>query len=232
MRCISASSLSLYNSCPYCWWMKYVAKCVQEENDALKIGIAFHKCLELFDKKIPKDEIFKRIKKDLIIKNTDQEIDNYALVRDMAEIYFKDPIKGTVLETEKKFSLKLDGIPVPLFGYIDKVMEGYDIVDYKTTSKDFKQEDIDTIQTLCYSYVMWKFNGKIPQVTFYVINKKKIKKPTYKPQILIIKKSTDDVIKFPRICEDFYEKVQAKKFEPSKEPHFSPFKGMCPTAFC
>lgn len=213
IKTLSASSLSAYKTCPLQFYYTYVLKLKQLPNDAFKIGTALHKCLELFHNGVTIEQIMERMFNELVVNKTKEELEMYGLIRKLLEKYAKNPILDENLETEFKFSYPIKDIPIPLFGYIDRITNK-GIIEYKTSSFDYTEEDIDTIQATTYSYAFWRKYKKIPLITFVVFNKKKANKDSYKPQILTIKRSEQDLINFEEHCKDVYNKIINKEFNP------------------
>ena len=215
MKTISASSIKIYQACPYQYKLKYILRLEQLPNDAFEIGIQYHKATELFHKGVDKDIILASIKSEMIgDKPDDKNIDKFGLVRVMFEKYIQYPVEGETLETEYKFFVKSPKLPYPLFGYIDRIIPGA-ILDYKTSSIDYKQEDIEkNIQTDIYSYAYWRKYSEMPRVIYHVVNKKKAHKLDYKPQVLETVRTKEDISKLFNTCNEFCDNVKDKKFNP------------------
>lgn len=224
---ISATSLKLYDTCPYCWKLKYVYKLIEPEKDFFIIGSGFHKGCELYHTGISPENIIDRLKGEWLDLKSEESIKTFGMIRGLVEFYFNNPLVLETLETEKQFSIKIEGVPVPIFGFIDRVVTD-GITEYKTTSTDYKQEDIDNIQTETYSYAYYKLFGKMPLVTYYVVNKNKIKKPNYSPQILPIQKEESMIPIFEDKVRTFYNNIVNQKFDPNPAFHFSSIPGYCP----
>lgn len=220
MKTISATSLRSYETCPYQWKMKYVHKLEQLENDAFIVGKAYHRAVELFHKGMDKELVIEKIKSEMLSeKPTDKEIDNFGLVRVMFKKYTEYPFEGETLETEYKFYIKSPKLPYPFFGFIDRIIPDI-VLDYKTSSKDFTQEDIeDNPATDIYSYAFWRKYGKMPRVVYHINNKKKAHKPNYKPQILETTRTKEDINELFVRCDEFCIDVKNKKFDPISGIH-------------
>jgi len=229
MKHISATSLKTFQTCPMQWMYKYDYELLQAPNPAFQIGSAYHKMVEEFHKGISVENILENTKKDIIKKKTNDEIDMFGLLRLMFVKYAENPIKGNTVKTEFRFNIPLPNLKVGLYGFIDRIVEGDRIVEYKTTSKDYIQEDVNNIQSHIYSYVYFKIYGKIPTVTYSVVNKKKIKQPNYRLQILEIKCTDKDLKTLETDCVNFYNDVQEKKFKANKGKHcfWCPYVNFC-----
>lgn len=220
VKTISASQMNTYITCPYQWYLNYILKLVQLPNPAFIIGTAYHKCLERFHNGDSDVEILADLKKDLMSdKPTNEEIERFGLVRKMYAKYKLNPLKGKVVETEFKFSIKIPGIDVPLYGFVDRVDEDK-IGEYKTSSFDYKEEDIKTIQSKTYSYAVLNVKGKLLPVTYCINNKGKVNNDNYKPQQMTIKYTLEDMKDFEEFVRNFYKEIHSKdKFEPKRGVH-------------
>ena len=172
---LSASSIKVFETCPLQWQYQYVFGLMQLPNPNFIIGKAYHKSLEDFHQGISKSLILERLKKDLIRKETTREFERYGLVRKMFNAYVDNPVEGHIISLEKKFSIDIDGIDVPLVGIMDR-MDVDKTVEYKTSSVDYKQEDIDNIQSKIYFYARYKLFGDILPIKYSINNKLKAKR--------------------------------------------------------
>ena len=134
----------------------------------------------------------------------------------MLELYAKYPLGGKTKQLEYEFRLALPNSNAPLYGFMDRVTEDNEVIEYKTSSKDYTSQDIKTIQAEMYSYVIEQQTGKPAQVIFYVFNKNKVKKPTYIPQILAYQPDTS---KFISKVGTFTQNVKKNKFKANKGKH-------------
>jgi len=221
LKNISATSISTYEECPLKWKYQYILKLLQLPNDAFIIGIAYHKALQLYHE-LPttntKEKIIEQLKKEMIVNKTDDEINRFSLVRKMFEKYTENPLLGNIIEKEFKFEVSLPNLPINLIGYVDRVGEDF-IIEYKTTSEDFKQERIDNLQSRIYTYAILKTKGKLLPVKYSINNKKKVNKKEYKPQILTIQYNEDDMKKLEQKCLEFYNQVEHSEFKHKSGSH-------------
>lgn len=225
LRIISASSMSSYEMCPKNWYLHYVVKLIDPPNPAFIIGTAYHKCLEDFHNGKKIDAIIEELKKDLLgDEPTKDAIKRFGIVRKMFEKYLLNPLPGDILEQEYKFTVKVPGVPIPLFGFVDRV-DVDKIGENKTTSIDFTQKDIQTIQSLIYTYAIYKEKGKILPVHYTVNNKNKVNKDSYKPQRLVIQYTEEDMKELELKIKKFYEEVTTATSFPHK-------KGKYPCPWC
>jgi DNA helicase-2/ATP-dependent DNA helicase PcrA len=220
VKTISASQMNTYSTCPLQWYYAYILKLVQLPNPAFIIGTAYHKCLERFHKGDGNEDIINDLKKSLMSpKPSDEEIERFGLVRKMFEKYKKNPVIGKVIETEFCFKIDIPGIPVPLYGFIDRVDEDK-IPEYKTSSFDYKEEDIKTIQSKTYTYAVLKQKGKLLPVVYCINNKNKVNNDNYIPQQMKVEYGMEDMKNFEEYVRNFYKEIETKtKFDPKQGIH-------------
>jgi len=227
LKSISATSITTYEECPLKWKYQYIYKLLQLPNDAFIIGIAYHKALQFYHQ-LPaentKEKIIKQLKNEMLIKKTDDEIKRFSLVRKMFEKYIENPVLGNIIEKEFNFNVTLPGLPVKLYGFVDRVDEDF-IIEYKTTSEDYTQERIDNLQSKIYTYAVLKTKGKLLPVKYSINNKKKVDKKEYKPQVLTIQYNQDDMKKLEQKCLEFYNQIQHSEFKHRQGSHcyYCPF---------
>lgn len=211
IKTISASSITTYDACPLQWYYNYMLKLVQLPNPAFMVGTAYHKALELFHQSRKDEQIKETIKKLLLSdKKEKDEIERYALVAAMFRKYKENLLKGDIVHNEFRFRQKVPNLPVPLYGFVDRV-DTDKIVEYKTSSFDYKRENIETLQSKIYTYAVWKKKGKILPVHYSVMNKKKARKKEYKPQVMVIEYKEQDMLDLEKTLIEFYNKVVNKK---------------------
>ncbi len=219
LKRISASSVNTFQTCKLQWHFNYILKLIQLPNPNFIVGTAYHKCLEEFHSGRKPEQIIKELKKDLLEEKTDEAIQRFGMVRKMFEKYIKDPVKGDILHNEYRFSLDIEGIDVPLVGFVDRV-DVDKIVEYKTSSFDYKQENVETIQSKIYTYAIWRETGKIYPVVYSINNKKKINNSSYKPQTMGIEYTVDDMHELEDYLRGVYtDMVNTKTFPHNKSFH-------------
>jgi RecB family exonuclease len=225
LKTISATSINTYNNCELNWYLKYVAKLLNLPNPAFIIGSAYHKCIEDFNNGMAKEFVIEKLKKDILKdKPTEEDIKTFGLVRRMFEKYLINAIEGSKDSSEFKFNIKIPGIPVPLFGFIDRVDKDK-IVEYKTTSQDFTLNDVKTIQSKIYVYAIYRTLKKILPVEYSINNKKKVNKDNYKPQRLRVEYTKDDLEDLEDDLRAFYNKVVS-------QTNFKHKQGIYPCQWC
>lgn len=220
---ISATSYNLYKQCPYQWKLKYKLNLLQGENKAFKIGSAVHKGLEMFHIGFSEEQIY-NVAKDTMLNGEEtspEDIKNYSMVRRMIEAYIRNPIIDETIAVEHRFKIGVLGLVTPLTGFVDRITTS-GIVEYKTSAKDYTLDDIDNIQTDIYSYayVNSKFySGKMPMVTYCVLNKQKSKKNNYIPQNLSITRTKRDMEKLVSDLARFEFNVKKDNFGATPGQH-------------
>lgn len=213
LKSISATSYSTYEVCPYKWSLKYKSKLLTMPNPAFIVGTAVHNALENYHNGMTVDNVMAELRLELLNKEetTEVELDRFGMARNMVEAYIRNPVDLETIQTEYKFILPVPELTAPLFGFVDRiVVPGF--VEYKTSVKMFKLEDIDNIQTDIYSYVGWKNRGFMPLVTYCILHKTKSKKPDYKPQIMEITRTEDDMVELIRKLKTFEENIEREEF--------------------
>jgi len=230
MKTISATSYKMYETCPYQWMLKYKVNCLQMPNPAFIIGTAFHKGVEKFHTGRSVEDVVAELKKEMLngTATTGEQIDMFGLVRQMVEAYARNPVTYATIETEYQFNIPVFGVTAPLFGFIDRVVEG-GVVEYKTSAKDYTIDDIDNIQTDIYSFAYRQRFHAIPRVTYCVMNKEKAKRSDYRPQILEITREEARMEELVGKLARFEHSVKIDNFEPKPATHcrWCPFADSC-----
>jgi uncharacterized protein (UPF0335 family) len=195
------------------------------------------------------DKAIAEIKKEMLQPANDENIDQFGLVRQMLECYNRNRIIATTIATEKEFKVSAPVVSAKLHGFIDRIANDLDIlringhkkeavIDYKSTIysidkkyigdilpsvPDFIENDgsVDknNVQTDMYSYVRKIETGRIPLMIYCIVNKKKVKKENYKPQILTIKRTEKNMKEFEKTLKEFYSNVKRKCFDPIQGKH-------------
>lgn len=165
----SYSSLTLYQDCPRCWWLKYVAKIRQRGvSHNLVIGKILHEYLEYENKEKPNIDLL--IKKHLpkppeFLKGCGENelIDSVRLLTLLANKY---PLSIKLVESEKEFNIPLDGNIIN--GFIDGITENDEILEHKTSSVKYTLDMIhDSHQGRIYTLAFQQLKGKLPTKIIY-----------------------------------------------------------------
>lgn len=189
---ISATRYNTFKECELKYLYKYEYHLLELKGDALIIGSFYHELLEKYHSNTPNDELLKEIKKD---KNADMIIGLYNK-------YLEAPIAGNVIETEHEFSLDIPGLDIPIYGFIDRVDEDKGI-EYKTSSKDYKEIDTRNIQADIYLYVLLKKFGRPMPLLYVVNNKKKINSKKYEIQSIEVTKTEKEILEVEDKIKEF-----------------------------
>lgn len=216
---VSSTSYNSYLTCPYQWRLQYEYKLLIGKIPAFEIGKAFHTGVELFHKNVPLKEITDKLKETMLREKSLENINNFSLVRQMIELYTKYPLLP--LESQKieyRFRIRLKKCPLFLTGIIDRIIER-GIIEYKTSSFDYTAEHFDNIQIKIYSYAYHNKYGHMPEITYLIINKKKVKRKNYKPQVETFQKDISVLDEVENKCLDYYNNIKEKKFKPIKGKH-------------
>lgn len=222
-KLISATQLSMYDNCPQLWYWNYELKLLQKDNDAFLIGSAYHEALEQYhiadcNPKMA-HSIVETIKPTLITQTGNvNDLDKFLMFKTMFKKYTENVCDGKIIQNEMEFSIDIDGVPIPLFGKIDRRDEDK-IVEYKTSASDFKPEDVRTIQSRVYAYAVWRDTGLLLPVVYHIMHKKKSSKPAYKPQRLEILYTQEEIDEVPVMVKEFYDNTMKGNFEPCKGTH-------------
>ncbi len=191
---LSYSSITAYLDCPENWRRKYIAKEPTQSSPALVFGSAFHNTLEklVVDPKIDPLSMWgeawgKALEGQSIFWGTDtpEEIFNDG-IRMFSNKELLDEVRkikpgydegGALIE--RKVELRVPGVPVPVIGYIDVILEDGTPADFKTSSRSWSDDKAqDSLQSLFYLAALnqagvkinWKFQHiifvktKVPKV--------------------------------------------------------------------
>ena len=224
---ISSTSYSTYLHCPYCWKLKYIDKLLIPDNENFIIGKALHTALENYHKAVSDDYTINYLKKIFLTEPIDnKKIDNFSVVKKMYELYKKYPLGGKTKSLEYEFRISLPRINATLHGFMDRVTKEGEIIDYKTTARDYTTEVANNVQAEIYSFALKDMGSKTAKVIFYIINKKKVKKAGYIPQVITLEPDTSKLIDKLVV---FYNNVRDNKFAPIKghNCNFCLFKEYC-----
>lgn len=190
----SASKLKLYKVCPLQYRYSYELKLLQPKSDAMLLGLAYHKAIENY------------------YQSNQLPIDSE--LRIMVEKYLENPVKGIPIENEKVINFEWEDIKIKAI--IDRLDEDK-IVEYKTSSFNYKEADVDNWQTDLYIWLMYKTTGKIMPMVYSVINKKRITSKKYEPQIIKVERSNMTEIEM-KLREEI-KNIKSGLFSPNPGPH-------------
>lgn len=178
---LSYSSITAYLDCPENWRRKYIAKEPTQSNPALAFGSAFHGTIETLVTKPESDVLStwgrawnKAIEGQPIFWGTDtpEEIFNdgvkmFSTPTILSEIKkIKPGIDSQGPKIERKVELKVPGVPIPVIGYIDIILDDGTPADFKTSARSWSDNQAqESLQSLFYlaalnqagEKINWKF---------------------------------------------------------------------------
>lgn len=177
LKHLSYSSLSLFDTCPRCWYLKYVLGYEMPGNDAMNFGSKVHEAIECYHKtgKLPEliednSALFSGNSNGYLCATVNAYADVYKSEDfDFVEERWDVPI---IHPTEEGRVLEL-----PLQVKIDRIWNKV-IRDVKTSASRYKQEQIDGAkQTILYAYAYrQKFGENELGVAYDVLVKNKVPK--------------------------------------------------------
>lgn len=204
MKTISASRMQTFYHCPLKYKYQYIYKLIQSKGIALEIGSRYHEILEHHHK----DEFAE-------IAQTIQ--DNPHISEMLTHLYNKyklNPVLGDVVETEERFTFRIDGVEPDIIGFMDR-RDTDKGVEYKSAAKKWHPIDTETIQTRIYLYRLMQYDGD-PKKLVYSVNNKKTKMPA---QIIEVDKTREEILELEDEIRTFVENVKNSDFEPEKGSH-------------
>jgi len=189
---LSPSKIKRYQICPLSYDWIYNKKFITLETVALVLGSRYHEIVRQYyiDKKEHRDKVW--------------------IEYELLWCYLKNPIKWNIVDTEKRISFNVWEHLVRII--LDRIDEDK-LIDYKTSSFDYKQEDCKNIQSLLYVYYYWMTTWKIYPFIFHIVNKKKYKQKKYLPQIMKpVIYTVEELEQVPEILTDYVRRIESGKF--------------------
>ncbi len=163
---LSYSSISMYLDCPESWRRKYIQQEPTKKTSSLAFGSAFHGTVERMIQNtqcdwqsIWKEEFNKAFTEDthLDADETPEQhyneglriLSNNEVQSAITAIKPRRDDAGAMIE--RKVELRVPGVPVPVIGYIDVVLEDGTPADFKTSARSWTQDQANnSLQTLFY----------------------------------------------------------------------------------
>ncbi|MEZ0396811.1 MAG: PD-(D/E)XK nuclease family protein [Anaerolineales bacterium] len=162
---LSYSSVSMYLDCPEAWRRKYIAKEPTRTTSALAFGSAFHGTIERMIQDSQRDwqnvwrEEFGKAFTEVALEQDEtpeqhynegvRMLSNSDVQAAIATIKPRHDDAGAMIE--RKVELHVPGVPVPVIGYIDVILEDGTPADFKTSARSWTQEQANnSLQTLFY----------------------------------------------------------------------------------
>lgn len=185
-RGISASAIRTYKSCQKLFYYQYVlglrlpGKPIQ-----FLMGGAFHKGIEAYyEGKDPLEEFLKEFKKEelrefnqkVFDENREEGVRLMKIWKEQADDIHKTYSIALKGKSEERFqtwwnypSSKLRRLQVPINGVYDRTTIAHQILEFKTSSKPYKQNDIDTREQADIYIYNYYLQHKVWPKDFYFI---------------------------------------------------------------
>lgn len=178
---LSYSSITAYLDCAENWRRKYIAKEPTKSSPALVFGSAFHDTVEKFVQ-APESDILsiwngawrKAVEGQDVFWGTDTSeetcndgirmFSNKNLLDEIRKIIPGNDTRGPKIE--RKVELRVPGVPIPIIGYIDIILEDGTPADFKTSARSWTDDKAEgSLQSLFYlaalnqakEEINWKF---------------------------------------------------------------------------
>ncbi len=200
---LSYSSITSYLDCPENWRRKYIAQEPTMSNPALAFGTAFHGTVEkaVVDPELDILSIWggewnKALEKEKIFWGTDtpeetfndgvRMFSNKPLLAELKNIIPGTDDQGAKIE--RKVELRVPGVPIPVIGYIDIILQDGTPADLKTSAKSWSEgKAADSLQGLFYLAALnqsgVEINWKFKHIIFVKTKEPKVQilENTHKP---------------------------------------------------
>lgn len=196
---LSYSSISLYLDCSEAWRRKYIAKEPTRTTSALAFGSAFHGTVERLIQGQPNwqniwtEEFSKAFAEGIVLEPEETPEQHY---NDGIRILSNSEIQNAIAQIrprydeagamiERQVELRVPGVPVPVIGYIDVILEDNTPADFKTSVRSWSQDQANnSLQTLFYLAALNQANFEVNwHFKHFIFVKTKI------PQIQILEHS-------------------------------------------
>lgn len=183
---LSYSSISMYLDCPEAWRRKYVLNEPTRKTSALAFGSAFHGTVERMIQNnhtnwenIWKEEFGKSFTEDVALEPDETPEQHY---NDGVRILSNNEVQSAITGIkprhddagamiERKVELRVPGVPVPVIGYIDVILDDNTPADFKTSARSWTQDQANnSLQTLFYLAALnqmgWDINWRFRHYVF------------------------------------------------------------------
>jgi hypothetical protein len=160
---LSYSSISLYLDCPEAWRRKYLEGEPTYKTSALAFGTAIHGTIEQMIKSahynwrdIWDKEFGKAFAADVSwdAKETPEQYyrnGERMLSHETIQTAIQSIHPASIEDIEKKVELRVPGVPIPIIGYIDVILDDGTPADFKTSARQWTQDQASgSLQTLFY----------------------------------------------------------------------------------
>ena len=238
----SFSSLSLYESCPYCWYLQYVVGIKPKQiSDNLVFGSVVHKILEYEDVDLSQAELHKLIDETIVREIGGKELkkSSPAKLKSDAlatyELIKKSPIMredGSQLTLkEKEVEIYVPVGPFVLHSKIDGISDRNEIVEHKTSSIKYTIPLIESSRQHVLYEISSRHENGLPSngVIYDIIYKGK---EPYREQILI-KVTEEDITSAKQWIIELATHIKHKDWTPyheidRKHLGYCEYKNLCP----
>ena len=200
---LSYSSITTFLDCPENWQRKYIKKEPTQSSPALVFGSAFHETVEklvttpdldvlstwtsAWNKAIENQNVFWGSDTPEETHNDGVKMfSNKALLSEIRSIRPGVDEKGPKIE--RFVQLKVPGVPIPVIGYIDIILEDGTPADFKTSSRSWSDDKAaDSLQGLFYLAALnqagIETSGKFKHIIFVKTKEPKVQmlENTHKP---------------------------------------------------
>jgi len=174
---LSYSSISMFLDCPESWRRKYIAKEPTKSSPALVLGSAFHGTLEemLTNPGVDVQAAYKSQWKQAVERQDvfwDEEspeqtyndglrlFSHKGVLGEISKIKPDKDDKG--LKIERKVELSVPGVPVPIIGFIDCILEDGSPADFKTSARSWSSDKASySLQALFYIAALNQMGEKV-----------------------------------------------------------------------
>lgn len=192
---ISYSAYRDYKSCPALFYYRKVLRLkLPEEPLQLVFGKSLHYALEMFTKegqdpvKVFEEDFSRDKLPDLDLEKFITAKDDGLRLLEFWKENQKEMLKEAnlkVSEEEVRFKIEVDEDPLtkmklsipPITGVIDFITADGALGDYKTSSKKYTQEMVDTSDQPTFYYLAYYIkHGKLPKAFYYIVFRKNIKR--------------------------------------------------------
>lgn len=223
----SVSQLKMFDSCPHKWYLKYVLKLKEPEQDYFEIGKFGHKVIEYYFK----GKNYNKLIDDN--ENKDQRAISRHSLKALIEFEKQNgAIKAIGIEEEFLTPIynPQTGKPalLPMYGFKDLITIDDVIIDWKFLSQ-IPEENIylNDKQSIGYAAAYYSKTGKIPKKIMFGCFRKMMTKGELKFFEVYIDEW--QIEEFWRDVNSFVKRVKMEEFhrQPSHKCRFCPFVSTC-----
>lgn len=225
---ITQSMVKDYLRCPKLFYYRYILGIrLPMKNIELVFGSAIHKAVEYFyDNKDSHSGFKQEFKKELIEPFDEKEyrwhqkegsrlLDEFVSSIEETERYYQISRKGTSevpFRTWWRDPFSGTLLPTPVSGRYDRVADDGQILEIKTSSKPYRQNDIDVaLQADMYMFSQYMLTKKIPASFFYIVFIKGRKKDPI--QVLKTERTKEDFSRIFQTVDLILKNIKGGQFD-------------------